>query len=171
MSGGSNEGPARIVMQRRIEWWDTDASGNYHNTAAFRLLESAETLLLARLGFLHEVYGRLPRAHVEADFRRPLGFHDLVDVDLRVHSLGRSSITYRVEIRRGDDVCVEITAVAVLLDEARGKPVEWPAAYRDRLLLAGTVAPELLPPGTPEDGSSASLGLDRGSPSTKGGVD
>jgi len=85
--------PASIRLQRRIEWWDTDASGNYHNTAAFRLLESAETLLLGRIGLLHDVYGRLPRARLEADFRAPLGFHDLVDVDLEVVSVGGSSIT------------------------------------------------------------------------------
>src|SRR6266542_2123060 len=66
----TDRGPASIRLQRRIEWWDTDASGNYHNTAAFRLLESAETLLLGRLGLLHDVYGRLPRARLEADFRR-----------------------------------------------------------------------------------------------------
>src|SRR5436309_11132513 len=86
--------PARIMVQRRIEWWDTDASGVYHNTAAFRLLETAETLLLSRLGILHDVYHRLPRARIEADFRAPLRFHDLVDVALEVQAIGRSSITY-----------------------------------------------------------------------------
>ena len=58
--------PASIVVQRRIEWSDTDASGNYHNSAVFRLIENAETALLDRLGFLHEVYGRLPRVHISA---------------------------------------------------------------------------------------------------------
>src|SRR5690348_15426547 len=86
--------PARIMVQRRIEWWDTDASGVYHNTAASRLLETAETLLLSRLGILHDIYHRLPRARLEADFRAPLRFHDLVDVGLEVQGLGRSSITY-----------------------------------------------------------------------------
>ena len=64
--------PASIVVQRRIEWSDTDASGNYHNSAAFRLIENAETALLDRLGFLHEIYGRLPRVRISADFVRPL---------------------------------------------------------------------------------------------------
>src|SRR5205823_10448408 len=76
--------PAAIVVQRRIEWPDTDASGNYHNTAAFRFIEVAETALFERLGLLHDVYGRLPRAHIEADFRWPLVFRDVVDISLRV---------------------------------------------------------------------------------------
>ena len=142
----SDRGPASIRLQRRIEWWDTDASGNYHNTAAFRLLESAETLLLGRLGLLHDVYGRLPRARLEADFRAPLQFHDLVDVDLEVASVGRTSITYRMTISRDDVLCVQAKAVAVLLAAARGEPVEWPADHRRLLLGSGPLAPELLPP-------------------------
>jgi acyl-CoA thioesterase FadM len=141
-----NRGPASIRLQRRIEWWDTDASGNYHNTAAFRLLESAETLLLGRLGLLHDVYRRLPRARLEADFRAPLQFHDLVDVNLEVVSIGRSSITYHMAISRDGRLCVEAKAVAVLLAEARGEPVEWPPDHRRLLLGSGPLPPELLPP-------------------------
>jgi acyl-CoA thioester hydrolase len=138
--------PASILMQRRIEWWDTDASGNYHNTATARLFESAETLLLGRLGILDDVYGRLPRARVETDFLHPLSFHDLVDVELDVLGIGRSSITYRMEIRRDGEVCVRTRLVAVLLDQARGTPVEWPEPYRSALLSAGPQTPEMLPP-------------------------
>lgn len=145
MATESEQCPASILMQRRIEWWDTDASGNYHNTAAARLFESAETLLLGRLGILDDVYGRLPRARVETDFLRPLVFHDLVDVELEVTEIGRSSITYGMEIRRGGEVCARTRLVAVLLDRARGTPVEWPEPYRSALLTAGSQPPELLP--------------------------
>ena len=92
------------------------------------------------------MYGRLPRARLEADFRAPLQFHDLVDVDLEVASVGRSSITYRMTISRDDVLCVQAKAVAVLLAAARGEPVEWPADHRRLLLGSGPLAPELLPP-------------------------
>jgi acyl-CoA thioester hydrolase len=138
------ESPASIVVQRRIEWPDTDASGNYHNTAAFRLIEVAETALLERLGLLADVYGRLPRAHVEADFLSPLVFRDLVDVHLRVAAVGVSSITYEFEMTHDGEAAVRGRAVAVLLSEARGKPVPWPDAHRWLLLSAGPQAPERL---------------------------
>src|SRR5216117_4044558 len=96
---GGGGSPASIVVQRRIEWPDTDASGNYHNTAAFRFIEVAETALLERLGLLEDVYGRLPRVHIEANFRRPLRFRDVIDISLRVAALGRSSATYEFEMR------------------------------------------------------------------------
>src|SRR5438132_9397952 len=99
--GGS---PASIVVQRRIEWPDTDASGHYHNTAAFRFIEVAETTLLERLGFVYEIYGRHPRVHIEADFLLPLRFRDLVDIDLTVEGVGRTSVTYSFEMRCGEEV-------------------------------------------------------------------
>lgn len=136
--------PASIVVQRRIEWPDTDASTNYHNTAAFRFIEVAETALLERLGFLGDVYGRLPRVHIEADFLRALRFRDVVDIELSVAALGASSITYEFEMRCGGDVAVQGKAVAVLLSAAGGRPVAWPDEYRELLLSAGPQAPEHL---------------------------
>src|SRR5919201_4635242 len=96
--------PASIVVQRRIEWPDTDASGHYHNTAAFRFIEVAETTLLDRLGFVHEIYGRHPRVHIEADFLRPLRFRDLVDIELTVEAVGRTSVTYGFQMRSGSEL-------------------------------------------------------------------
>src|SRR6266542_6070795 len=128
-STGDDGSPASIVVQRRIEWPDTDASGMYHNTAAFRFIEVAETALLERLGFIHEVYGRHPRAHIEADFLLPLRFRDVVDIHLTVVAVGRTSITYRFEMSSRGKVAVRGTVVAVLLDKAGGRPVPWPQEH------------------------------------------
>jgi acyl-CoA thioesterase FadM len=67
-----------------------------------------------------------------------------VDVHLEVASLGRTSITYRMTIRRAEEVCVQVRAVAVLLDQARGRPVEWPDDYRRLLSTSGDLPPEKL---------------------------
>jgi YbgC/YbaW family acyl-CoA thioester hydrolase len=128
-------------VQRRIEWSDTDASGFYHNTAAFRLMESAESVLLSRLGLVEEIYGHLPRVRIEADFRRVLRFNDVVDVKLAVRSVGRSSLTYAFSIERDAEVCVEGSIVTVLVDP-EGRPARWPAAHRALLARAGPQRPE-----------------------------
>jgi 2-aminobenzoate-CoA ligase len=133
---------AAILIQRRIEWSDTDASGYYHNTAAFRMLEWAETALFESLGIL-DVFGHLPRVHVTADFKAPLKHRDLVDVDLEVLEVGRSSITYGVEFRKDGEVCVSARFAAALLDEHR-RPQPWPEERRKLLLTAGRQPSELL---------------------------
>jgi YbgC/YbaW family acyl-CoA thioester hydrolase len=136
--------PASIVVQRRIEWPDTDASGYHHNTAAFRFIEVAETALLERLGFLDDVYGRMPRVHIEADFLRLLRFRDLLDIKLEVTEVGGSSVTYAFEMTCRGEVAVRGRAVAVLLGKRTRRPVRWTPKYRHLLLSAGPQVPERL---------------------------
>jgi YbgC/YbaW family acyl-CoA thioester hydrolase len=135
---------ASVVIQRRVEWSDTDASGAYHNSAAFDFMESAEVTLVDRLGIRQDVYGRHPRVRIEADFLAPLWFRDLVDVEIRVAKVGRTSVTYDAEIRRDGEVCVRGRLVAVLLDRIGGTPQPWPDEYRRLFETAGPQPPERL---------------------------
>jgi acyl-CoA thioester hydrolase len=130
--------PPEVTVRRRIVWFDTDASGKYHNTAPFRLMEEAEAALLDHLGIVREVYGWMPRAHVSIDYRRPLRFWDEAETMVRVAEVGTTSITYTFEIRTGEEVAAEGRVVAVYIDED-GRPREWPEEYRR--LLDGSSAP------------------------------
>jgi acyl-CoA thioester hydrolase len=107
-------------------------------------MEAAETALADRLGFLEEVYGRHPRVHIEADFLRPLFFRDLVDITLRVEAVGRTSVTYAVEIARDGEPCVRGRLVAVLMDGIGGTPQPWSDEQRRLLERGGPQAPELM---------------------------
>ena len=135
--------PASLRIQRRIEWSDTDASGRWHNTTAFRMVEWAETALLERLGILDDVYAYLPRVHVEADFHRGLEFRDVVDATISVTGVGESSLTYAFTMERDGERCVTMSVVAVLIDADRGART-WPEEHRRLLTEAGPQAPELL---------------------------
>jgi acyl-CoA thioesterase FadM len=95
-------------------------------------MEEAEADLLDRLGLVKELYGHLPRVHVEMDYRFPLRFWDQVEVMVAVDELGRSSITYRFEVRRDGEVAVEGRIMAVHIDEA-GRATPFSVEHR-RLL-------------------------------------
>jgi 2-aminobenzoate-CoA ligase len=138
-----HERPASIRIQRRIEWSDTDASGHWHNTAAFRMVEWAETALFERLGFLDDVYGHLPRVHISIDFTESLDHRDLVDVRLAIVDVGRTSITYDFSIERDGRECVRAKVVTALRTPD-GASREWPDEYKRLLVTAGPQAPELL---------------------------
>lgn len=122
----------RVTIRRRIQWFDTDSSTKYHNTAPLRLMEEAEASLLDQLGIVREVYGWLPRAHVTIDYLRALRFWDEVEVDLEVADVGRTSVTYTFAVRKGQERFAEGRVVAVYIDQ-EGKPRPWPDEYR-RLL-------------------------------------
>lgn len=137
MSSRNRVAHAEIIVQRRIEWTDTDASGYYHNSVAFRLFEAAETVLLERLGLLDEVYGRLPRVHLEADYKKLLSFSDVVEIRAAVAAVGQSSITYDFTVERAGELYVTGRGVAVLVDKAGGVKDTWPQEWRALFLTAG----------------------------------
>src|SRR5437764_15100759 len=93
--------PARVTLRRRIEWIDTDAAGIYHWTTAFRFAESAEAALHTALGIADVTFGATPRVHVSADFERALAFNEVVEGDLAVRAVGRTSVEYGLAVTGG----------------------------------------------------------------------
>jgi len=128
---------AHVSVRRRVEWSDTDAAGIYHWSTALKFVEEAERALHDALGITKQTFGRTPRVHIEADFRRSLRFNDVVDVGLAVGGIGRTSLDYRFTITHDGEVCVKGAATVVHLDHPQGAPEPWPADVRDRLATAG----------------------------------
>lgn len=81
-----------VVVERRVEWTDTDAAGHYHHSTVVRWVEAAEAVLLHRLGLSH-LFGSTPRVHFEADYRARLWFGDAVRTELKVTKVGSASCT------------------------------------------------------------------------------
>ena len=124
-------------ISRPLEWADTDASGHWHNTAALRLIESAESALRDRIGLDGPGYaGSMPRVRLEVDFRRPVHFGDPLDVDLWVAAVGVSSVTFEARISCRQAVCAEARVVAVLRGPD-GRALPWSDEDRRRWLTAG----------------------------------
>ncbi len=119
------------VERTRVAWVDTDAGGRIHFTAAFRFAEAAETGIRRALDLLGD-WGDYPRRRVEADFRAVLRFEDEVEVRIRPERLGTTSITWRWEIDRGGEVCVDGRMTVVHVD-AEGRPAPLPDRVRERL--------------------------------------
>jgi acyl-CoA thioester hydrolase len=117
--------------RRRVAWIDTDAGGRIHFTAVFRYVEAAETGLRRELGLM-DGWADYPRRRVEADYLSVLRFEDEVEVRIVPERLGRTSITWRWEIARDGERCVEGRHTVVHVD-AEGRPAELPRDVRERL--------------------------------------
>ena len=96
--------PVAFRTTRRVEFRDTDAAGIAHFSAFFPMMESAEHEFLRSLGLSvmpsADVADRLtwPRVAAACDFQGPARFEDLLQIDVRVDRVGRSSVTYRFQI-------------------------------------------------------------------------
>jgi acyl-CoA thioesterase FadM len=129
--------PARVVLRRRIEWMDTDAAGIYHWTTAFRLAEAAEAAMHTALGIADFTFGATPRVAVSASFAQGLRFNELVDVELAVAAIGRTSVEYRLTITADGAAAVDGSLKACLIDRETGRATPWPDEIREALGAGG----------------------------------
>jgi len=144
--------PYEFRMTHRVHFSETDMAGIVHFANFFRYMEATEHAFFRSLGFsIHTVeegktYG-WPRVHVDCDYKQPLRFEDLVEVELRVREKKSKSLSYSFLFRKltdGEPVEVasgHITAVCVAMDGESGRmrAVDIP----ERLAAAIEVAPDV----------------------------
>jgi acyl-CoA thioester hydrolase len=116
-----------FVTTRRVEFSDTDAAGIMHFVAFFRMMEQAEHELLRSVGLsvvTHDAAGKIswPRVNAKCDFQSAARFEDLLEIEVRIIRLGKTSVTYSHRFLRGGEQLAtgEITAVCCRIRE--GKP-------------------------------------------------
>ncbi|MFG2328099.1 acyl-CoA thioesterase [Streptomyces sp. NPDC048604] len=131
-----------IVIERRVEWPDTDAAGHYHHSTVVRWVEAAEAALLRRLGLAH-LFGSTPRVHFEADYRARLWFGDLVRVELRIAKVGTTSLHYAFTVRAQGDEAAATGRMTIANSPSRATgSTPWPDDVRELFTKAGVQAPE-----------------------------
>ena len=98
------------IYRRRIEFVDTDVSGNIHFSRFFIFMETAEHELLRALGTtVHLEEGERtigwPRVDAHCKYLKPVRFGDELEVRVLVERQGTKSMTYRFEFHcRGEQV-------------------------------------------------------------------
>ena len=137
----NSETSTSIVIDRRVEWADTDASGYHHNTFVIRLFEAAEAALHQQLGLGTTLFGRVPRVRSTFVFKRRLAFGDLVEARLGIAKVGRTSLTYVFEALRHGELVAEGEVVVVHAPPASDHGEEWPPEIRRALEPAGDPSP------------------------------
>jgi acyl-CoA thioester hydrolase len=140
---------APFRIRRRVEFSDTDLGGIVHFSRFFVFMEAAEHALLRSLGtsVALRVDGQRagwPRLSATCEFRSPARFEDVLEIEIRVLRLGRSSVTYGVDFKIGERLVAEgrLSAACCILDLPEGlKAVPIPpavAAELQRLVVPET---------------------------------
>ncbi len=133
--------------RRRVEFRDTDAAGIVHFSVYFNYMEEAEHALLRESGvnvIMQDEDGEFsfPRVAVHCDYRAPLHFGDVVDIDVSVERLGSSSVTYCFDLSsKGEDIATgRVTVVCCRLAEGQ-RPRSMPIPKDFAETLATLVRP------------------------------
>ncbi len=131
-------------FQTRIRFIDTDSSGRIHYTAMFRYFESAETEFMREVGvsYTKSNYG-FPRVHVECDFLASIVHDDLIEIEVSLTKLGKSSLRFDFQTFKSGDLAAKGTVVIACIDLKTQRAVRLPDQLREKLAakLVNTMEP------------------------------
>jgi acyl-CoA thioester hydrolase len=125
-----------VMIQRQVEWIDTDASGHHHHSVVQRWVEAAESVLLEQLGVGH-LFGRIPRVHYEVDYRSRLWHGQQVQIELAIVRVGEKSMRYDFVVRSEDRVAATGNLVIAMAAPDSPHAVPWPDDVRRALTSGG----------------------------------
>jgi acyl-CoA thioester hydrolase len=129
----------RHRVQEHVRWSDVDVSGIIRWDAYVRFVEMAETELFRAAGFPYAtLWDRLdiwlPRVQFHIDYRNPVRLDELLDIEIWVGRIGRSSIRLEFAVKKpGGDLAAEGYLVIVSIDRKNAKSVEVPKALLEAL--------------------------------------
>jgi len=137
---------ANFIYNRQVQFAETDMGGIVHFSSFFRYMEEAEHHFLQSLGLSVVMYldGKkigMPRVSAKCDFHHPARFQDTLQIFVKLHKLGTSSLSYAIDVKKGEILLATGNIVAVLCelnDQLPPKSIPIPMAMRD-LLIGGTV--------------------------------
>lgn len=131
---------APFTTRRRVQFHETDAAGIAHFSSFFRYMEEAEHDLLRHFGLrvFHETDDETiswPRVSASCDFRNPLRFEDVVEIEVRIVERTRRSITYGFRFSCDDRRIAEgrMTSVCCCMTDGGPRATEIPDWIIDKL--------------------------------------
>ena len=129
-----------FTCEKRVEYAHTDMAGIVHFSQFFRYMEEAEHEFFRSLGFsIHHPtpQGTIswPRVSCHFDFKKPLRFEEIFQINIQIIRLGNRSITYRATVTNQEQVMAVGTATIVCCRLASGEmiSVELPDPIRKAL--------------------------------------
>jgi acyl-CoA thioester hydrolase len=129
-----------FVIQRRVQFSETDMAGVMHFSNYFRWMEEVEHAFLRSLGMsVVQKHGdeelSWPRVQVSCEYFAPLYFEDEVDIHLRVSEIRDKSLIYEATfLRKASRVALgRIKMVCCRWVDNKFESVRIPDAIRTKL--------------------------------------
>ncbi len=135
------------TLEIPVRWGDLDSARIIYYPNLFHYFEAAIEEFWRARGYdynrLIEKFGvGFPRVAASADFHAPIVLGDVLLTRIRVERLGRTSITYSVEMKRKRDRVRAVTGKVIVVAVGPGtfKPVPLPPGLR-RIIESGRKRP------------------------------
>lgn len=133
---------SRYVTQVRVRWSDLDAFGHVNNARTVTLLEEARVDWLFTDASRHgvdRITDGIVVAHLEIDYKRPIGMKLPVTVSMGLTKLGAASFTIDYVLSQAGATAATASTVLVPVDPATFRPRR--VDERERTYLARFLTP------------------------------
>jgi len=127
------------TYQTKIKLHETDAAGLLFFSNQFKIVHDAYQALLDHIGFpfaelIREKDFFLPIVHSEADFKSPLFVGDLIEVQVTVEQVGKTSFTFFYKLLdTSQNLIGTAQTVHVAMDKATQKKIPIPTDLRSKI--------------------------------------
>jgi len=131
-SPGRGQASSRFRVREFVRWGDIDQAGIICYGAYVRFYEIAETEFFRAVGLPYSILFErfdfwLPRVQLHFDFHRPALLDDLLEVEIWVSRIGRTSLRMEFCIRKvGGEITAEGYEVVVAIARKNFKPIPVP---------------------------------------------
>lgn len=132
-----------FVLPVRIYYEDTDAGGVVYYANYLKFAERARTEFLRYIGFgnqqeiLEKDRFAFMVRHVEADYKAPAVLDDLLTVSCETIEQTGATVTLLQQIKREEDILVEIKVKAVYVSLEKRRPMRMPADLIEKMKNIG----------------------------------
>jgi YbgC/YbaW family acyl-CoA thioester hydrolase len=138
---------AEFVIQRRVQFAETDLAGVLHFANYYRMMEEVEHAFWRSLGesvMSQDGEGSIswPRVVTSCEYHAPARFEDVLELAFQVVGIGAQSLTFEVEFRR-EGQCIargRIKAVCCRMVGGEFRSTAIPAPLREKLTAGATGA-------------------------------
>ena len=130
-----------FTTQIRVRWGEVDAQGVVFNPNYFVYADVAATEFFRAAGVMTDTYPDMGQSYVvdaRAAFRASARFDDLLDIQVSIPRIGRSSYDLRVDIVCEGRLLTEVSLTYVRALDGRSEPLS--DAYRAMLERVATTA-------------------------------
>ncbi len=126
------------AVEIRVRYAETDRMGRAHHTHHLTWCESARTAWLRERGVsygdLEDAGVYLPVSRVEVDYRRPVGYDEVVRVEAWPERARSRSVTFRYSLTRsGSDTLLAEAGTRLICVDGEGRVRRIPASVREAL--------------------------------------
>ena len=124
-------------LKIKVYYEDTDAGNIVYYANYLKFLERARTEMISSLGLsnkkLINEYGVLIIVKsCKIEYKKPVMLEDIIEVNSKVKSLTRSTITMGQIIKKAGNIVTEAEIVLITVNKS-GKPVKIPDVLEDKL--------------------------------------